>query len=49
MWRERPGWGHHPYEDAVSALHGDLLAADRQIEPLRVNHRGSISNEDEHD
>jgi len=31
------GWGHRPYEDAVSALHHDLLAADRQTEPHRVN------------
>jgi hypothetical protein len=30
------GWGHRPYEDAVTALHPQLLAAARETEPARL-------------
>lgn len=31
------GWGHRPYEDAVSAIADLLLAGDRRSEPIRLN------------
>ncbi len=31
------GWGHRPYEDAVTMLHPTLLAGDRRTEPARLN------------
>jgi hypothetical protein len=31
------GWGHRPYEDAVTLLHPSLLVGARQIEPGRLN------------
>ena len=30
------GWGHRPYEDAVTMLHPTLLAGDRRTEPARL-------------
>jgi hypothetical protein len=31
------GWGHRPYEDAVSTLHPSLLGGGRATEPARLN------------
>lgn len=31
------GWGHRPYEDAVTMLHEDLLIGNRRTEPTRLN------------
>jgi hypothetical protein len=31
------GWGHRPYEDAVTMLHSTVLAAESRSEPSRLN------------